>query len=369
MKVAQVCHRYLPCIGGIELYVYRLTEDLRKRGMHTEVLTTDLETPLEGRRKEAKYFKASFSFMRNPFSFELLRHLRENRYDLLHVHNIWFMPGFLAALYRKGAKVVTSLHGVYPDRTNFWQSFFLRMYKPLAQYVLNKSDRIIVADGKASRLVKIFKINPAKIIVIPNGIRLASYKPCPKENIILFSGRIIPDKNPDVLIKAAGILNRKFGDFQLVFLGQVEKRYKQALTRLVRACRLEEKVIFLGPLSQAIPAQKEKLMNIYKKSYAFVSLGSWEGIPTRLMEAMQFEVPCIAFEAGGSSALIRDQDNGLILKTLDENLLADKLYRLFQDRALAKRLGARARLTIKRNFNWPRLSNKLMDVYQEISSR
>jgi len=365
MKIAQVSHRYLPCVGGIELYVYRLSEDLQKLGMNVDVLSTDLKTPLEGRRKEAKYFKTSFSFMRNPFSFELIKYLKENRYDLFHLHNIWFIPGLLATFYRKDAKIITTLHGVYPDRANFWQIFFLNIYKPLARYVLTKSNKIIVADSNSNRLIRIFKINPGKIVVIPNGIRLSIYKPSNKENIILFTGRIIPDKNPEVLIKSAEILNKKFVDFRLVFIGSIDEKYKKALIRLVKTCRLEEKTTFLDPLNQSIPAEKEKLMNLYKKSYVFVSLGSWEGLPTRLMEAMQFEVPCIAFASGGFSELIKDDDNGMIIKTLDENLLAEKLYQLFQNRKLAKRLGQKARLTITKNFNWSEVSKKILDIYQE----
>jgi len=84
---------------------------------------------------------------------------------------------------------------------------------------------------------------------------------------------------------------------------------------------------------------------------------------------MQFEVPCIAFASGGSSALIKDDDNGMIIKTLDENLLAEKLYRIFQNRKLAKRLGENARLTIQEHFNWSKLSKKLMAVYDEFNSR
>jgi glycosyltransferase involved in cell wall biosynthesis len=222
-----------------------------------------------------------------------------------------------------------------------------------------------VADSDRNKLIRIFKINPEKIIAIPNGIRLSSYTASKKENVILFTGRIIPDKNPEVLIKAAEILNKKFVDFKLVFIGSIDEKYKKALIRLVKMCRLEEKTTFLGPLNQSIPAEKDKLMNLYKKSYVFVSLGSWEGLPTRLMEAMQFKVPCIAFDSGGAPELIRDDDNGIIIKTLDENLLAEKLCQLFQNRKLAKRLGQKARLTITDKYNWSEVSKKILDIYQE----
>jgi glycosyltransferase involved in cell wall biosynthesis len=369
MKIAQVAHCYLPCVGGIELYVHRLTEDLQKLGRKVEVLSTDMNTPLKHRKKEARYFKTSFSFMRNPFSFELMKHLKKNRYDLFHVHNIWFIPGLLATYYRKKAKIITTLHGIYPDRANFWQSFFLNIYKPLARYILAKSDKIIVADCCVHKLIKIFKIDPHKIVAIPNGIRLIPYKARKKENIILFSGRIIPDKNPEVLIKAACLLNRMYADFKLVFIGPVDEKYKMALTRLVQTCGLKEKTAFLSPLNQSLPAERARLMDLYRKSYVFVALSFWEGIPTRLLEAMQFRVPCIALASGGIRELIRDDDNGMIINTLDKNLLAQKLSALFRNRALAERLGKNARLTVQKHFNWSKLSSRIIALYDEVAAR
>ena len=369
MRIAQICHRYVPSIGGIEFYVQRLIKDSLKRGVEMEVLTTDLGTPLAGRRKEAHYFKTLFSFMGNPFSFGLLRHLQSNSYDLLHVHNIWFVPGLLAVFFRKNAKVVTTLHGVYPVRASFWRTFFLNLYKPLARYVLAKSHKIIVADSSTDRLTKMFKINPEKIVVIPNGIELSPYRPAKKDPVVLFTGRILPDKNPEILIKAAEILTRTIADFRLVFLGPMKENYRKKLVRLVKERGLEGQTAFAGTLNPCYPREKEKLMSIYKKAYVYVLLSYWEGLPTRLLEAMQFEVPCIAYASGGIPQLIRDHDNGLILDRLDEHLLAERLLVLFQSRALAKRLGQRARLTVKNHYHWPKLSKKILAVYDTLGRR
>ena len=364
--IAQVCHKYLPSVGGIELYVYRLAKDLLRRGRRVDVLTTDMQTLPSDRRPEARYFKTTFSFMRNPFSFGLLKHLRANTYDLLHVHNVWFLPSLLAVLFRKKAKIVVTLHGLYPDRSNFWQAVFLRLYKPLAGYILAKSHKIIVADSSPDRLTRMFKVNPDKIVVIPNGIDLAPYKPQRKEKNILFTGRILPDKNPEILIRAAALLVGKLSGFRLSFVGPVTGKYRRSLMKLVRECGLQERTTFWGTFNQAIPPERERLMAIYQRAYVYVLLSLWEGIPTRLMEAMQFEVPCLAYASGGIRELIRDNDNGLILERLDENLLADKLLQLFRNKALAKRLGRQARLTVKNRFQWPKLSKKILDVYESL---
>jgi len=366
MRIAQVCHRYVPSVGGIEFYVQRIIKDLLKRGVEVDVLTTDLETPVAGRKKEAKYFKTSFSFMRNPFSFGLLRHLYTHSYDLLHVHNIWFIPGLLAVFFRKNAKIVTTLHGIYPAQSTFWLNFFLKLYTPLARYVLAKSHKIIVADLSTNQLVRMFRVNPEKIVVIPNGIELSPYRPAKKDPVVLFTGRILPDKNPEILIKAAEILTRKIADFRLVFLGPMKENYKKKLLRMVKERGLEGQTTFGGTLNPCYPREQEKLMSIYRNAYVYVLLSFWEGIPTRLLETMQFEVPCIAYASGGIPQLIRDNDNGLILDRLDEDLLAEKLLALFQNRALARRLGRKARLTVKNHYHWPELSEKILDVYESL---
>src|SRR3989344_205610 len=350
MKIAQVTHNYLPHIGGIEFYVYRLTRDLEREGNFVNILTTDLNTEKQNREKNAIYFKAFPNFMRNPFSFGLLRHLLRESYNVIHIHSIWFLPGLISVLFRKKSKIITTIHGVYPDKTNLLLKTFLKIYKPLANFVLKKSDIIIVlSSSEKNKLVKIFSIDTNKVRVIPNGIDLGSPKKLKKEKIILFTGRIIHDKNPEVLIKATSIVNREYKHLSVIFVGPIELEYKIKLKKLINNLGLDSKVRFLPPLSIN---ERNKLLEIYERSFVFVSLGDWEGLPTRLMEAMQFEVPCITYSSGGSSELIKDRHNGLVIHSLDEKLLASKIVYLLKNQRIARKLGKNARITVLKRFNW-----------------
>lgn len=365
MKIAQVSHTYLPHLGGIEFYVKRLADDLKKQNIGVDVLTTDMDTSKDGRKEEAKYFKTSFSFMRNPFSLEMLKYLKNNSYDIIHVHNVWFLPSLESVILRRKAKIITTMHGVYPDNSNWKLRLFLNLYKPFAKYILNKSYQIIVlSNSEKEKLMSIFKINPEKIVVIPNGIQIQNYKRIKKDNIILFTGRIIPDKNPDLLIKAAGILNNKFKDFKIVFIGPIEERYKSELENIANKLNLTDKIVFIPSLDQSNLIQKKELMNFYKESKIFISIGSWEGLPTRSMEAMQFETPCITYSSGGSSELVIDNFNGFVISSLDEKLLVEKIYTLMTNKKLAEKFGKNARKTIKKDFDWEKLSEKILNIYK-----
>ena len=63
MRVAQVCPRYWPYIGGVEVHVEDISTELAKRGFEVEVLTTyssdDMLVEDEQKAIKIKRFKYS----------------------------------------------------------------------------------------------------------------------------------------------------------------------------------------------------------------------------------------------------------------------------------------------------------------------
>ena len=144
------------------------------------------------------YFETAFSFMRNPFSLKLMSHLRQKKYFLFHLHSIWFLPCLFAVFFRKKAKIITTVHGVFPNKASKLLKFFLYCYLPFAKYILNISEKIIVTtNSEKEKLKRIFKISDEKIKILPYGIKVEKTL-SQKDDYILFTGRIIPDKNPDI---------------------------------------------------------------------------------------------------------------------------------------------------------------------------
>lgn len=366
MKTAQITHIYLPHVGGLEFYVKRVADSLDKKGIATDVLTTDMNTPKTGRKNEAKYFGTSFQVLRNPFSLGFMRHLQKNDYDILHLHSVWFLHCLVAVFFRKKARVISTIHGVYPDNLSFALKIFLQLYKPFVKYVLNKSEIVFVYSAiEEKKLKRIFKISSHKIGILPMAINIEEYQDEQREKVILFTGRLIPDKNPQLLIKAVALLNEKFRDFKVKFVGYIAPDYKKTLIDLARNLNIKNEIDFAGHLDPSVAEQRRELMNHYKKAAVFVSIGSWEGQPTRLMEAMQFKTPVIAFSAGGTEDFVLDNVNGLVITRLDEKMLADKLERILSDASLATRLGEEARKTILKSYNWDTIFEKLVEVYKK----
>jgi len=302
MRIALVCHTFLPNIGGIEIYTYRLARDLKQKGEEVYVLSTDFSI----KRKEKfgfplYYFKAWPVILRNPCPLPLIIHLLKNQYEIIHLQSIWFFSSLFGVLFRKKAKIITTVHGAYPEKASPILKLGLYCFRPLARFILRRSSKVIaLSDKEKEKLIKIFKISPKKIEIISPGIDIQ--KPSLKiqnqlkkkyklfdQKIILFAGRIIPEKNPQLLIQALPLIKAKIKKIKILFVGPVKKDFKKKLLEL--AGKNKKDLIFVGPLHPIKEA--EVLANFYALSDVSVALGEWEGLPIRVLEAKIYKTPVV----------------------------------------------------------------------------
>jgi colanic acid/amylovoran biosynthesis glycosyltransferase len=89
-----------------------------------------------------------------------------------------------------------------------------------------------------------------------------------------------------------------------------------------------------------------------------------DGIPNVLVEAMACGTPVVTTGISGIPELVCDGVDGLIVPPADARALADSMQRLHDDRALAARLGAAARETVRERFDGDRLARRLFDLFE-----
>jgi len=107
-------------------------------------------------------------------------------------------------------------------------------------------------------------------------------------------GRLHPDKDQATLIRAFGIFNKNVPNSQLVIIGS--GRLEQPLKMLTQSLGLEQKVLFLGQLSDAV--------NYYKAFDLFALSSDKEPFGLVLLEAMVAKVPVVASDCGGAAEVI-----------------------------------------------------------------
>jgi glycosyltransferase involved in cell wall biosynthesis len=137
---------------------------------------------------------------------------------------------------------------------------------------------------------------------------------------VLFVGRIVPNKRFEDLIKACHayrlFLNR---GVRLLLVGSHIglERYLALLRNMVRELKLDN-VLFTGHI------RLDQLTAYYRVADLFLCMSEHEGFCIPLLEAMKFDVPIIAYDAGavpetlgGSGALVYEKDFPHIAELMD----------------------------------------------------
>jgi glycosyltransferase involved in cell wall biosynthesis len=150
----------------------------------------------------------------------------------------------------------------------------------------------------------------------------------------LFVGRGIPNKAQHDLIRAIAALAETGRRMRLVLVGSWEMapRYLQACWRLAADLGVGDLVEFTGPISEAA------LGAHYREADLFLCLSDHEGFCVPLLEAMQAELPVVAFAAGAVPETIGDA--GLVLTDKSPGLVAEAIVEVLENAALRERLAA-----------------------------
>lgn len=136
-------------------------------------------------------------------------------------------------------------------------------------------------------------------------------------NFILFAGRLHPQKDPLLLIRAIAALNQP--DTHLLIAGDGE------LAGAVRAeighWGLGERVTMLGVLTQ------EELAKLHQITHVFVLCSAYEGLPLVVLEALSCGTPVVTTRCGETPKLLA-ADSGIVCEQRTPECIADALRRV-----------------------------------------
>ena len=138
---------------------------------------------------------------------------------------------------------------------------------------------------------------------------------------ILFVGRIAPNKcQQDVIAAFAAYQRRYDADARLILAGSSNgmESYERRLRDYTRAMGVRNVT-----LTGHIPFGE--LLALYRTASAFLCLSEHEGFCVPLLEAMHFDVPVIAYDAGAVGETLGY--GGLLLETKDSERCAETLRR------------------------------------------
>ena len=200
-----------------------------------------------------------------------------------------------------------------------------------------------------------------KCIMIPNPIRkdLPEVYQGVRRKKIATSGRMIPEKNLLMLLKAFEILHKDYPDYTLEFFGDGSER--QTLQEYVLINNLIDSVIFHD--------FTENLIKEISDASVFAFSSNSEGMPNSVLEALAMGIPTVSTDCpiGGPRMMITDHENGLLVPVGDVNALYRAMEELLQDTVLAKKLSSRGVL-LRDTFSVKKITNQWIELLEKVCS-
>lgn len=269
------------------------------------------------------------------FNRGVLRSLRRLRPAVVVIGG-WNQPAFwAAALYTRAVRVPLIA----------WVESTARDARPgsaateLPKRMMVRSCSAFLVPGRASaEYLESLGVAPRRIVVAPNAVDTTLFRdrvdelraegaasPVPRP-LVLYVGRLDPEKGVDVLLRAAEGLNATIA---IVGRGPEEQRLRSAAPANAR---------FLGWM------ERDELPRWYAAADVFVlpSLSDQWGMV--LNEAAAAGLPLVASDAPGASYdLIEDGINGFRVPAGDPDAMRDALRALLADPELRRRAGAHSR--------------------------
>jgi glycosyltransferase involved in cell wall biosynthesis len=206
-----------------------------------------------------------------------------------------------------------------------------------------------------------YKIDPGKIVVIPNGVTLERFSSRNRSfrlagfPSILYLGGLLKRKGVDVLIRALVGLKSEHPKVKLHIVGAgIALSYLKALSVQEG---IERDVVFWGQ------ADYSSIPKFYGGADICVFPSRLEAFGIAILEAMASGKPIVASNVGGIPEIISDGKNGILVEPNDPEALSKAIVMVYQDNALMKRLSANALETATR-YSWKNIAEKYLCLYK-----
>jgi glycosyltransferase involved in cell wall biosynthesis len=125
---------------------------------------------------------------------------------------------------------------------------------------------------------------------------------------------------------------------------------------------LSDNIVFLGKLDEVT------LVDVLLKANIYVATSHIENSPNSLCEALLLGMPCIATSAGGTSSLVDDGKDGILIQDGDPYSMAGTIIELNENIELAVDLGKNARIRGLARHNIETITNDLLAIYNIVAN-
>ncbi|HII91281.1 MAG TPA: glycosyltransferase family 4 protein [Methanosarcina sp.] len=383
MKIAFVYDAVYPWVkGGAEMRIHELGKRLSARGHEVHIFgvkwwegenTFEYEGMiLHGVCKARNLYVNGRRSISEAiiFAMKLFPALRKENFDLIDVSVFPYFSCFtvkVVSVFKKVPSVFT-WHEVWDD---YWYEYLGRagIFGLLVEKAVSKLSRNNVAVSKWTKgRLEGLGVPEERITVISNGIdlnKISGIEPNWEKNPmgleckaydLIFAGRLIKEKNVDLLIKAVAFLKADFPYLRCCIVGDGPE--KLALVELAKKTGVYENIEFAGFQEYGT------LIGKIKASKMLVLPSSREGFGMVVIEAFACGIPVVTVRAKYNAAqgLVENGVDGFVVE-LDEREIAKAVIKIIGNTSRSKK-ASEAALRKADNYDWEEIVKNIQLMFE-----
>ncbi len=352
--------------GGAQRLAYNLALGIAEQGVRSYALAlrsggtySELYNPQVTLVTLGAKSKNLLSYIRAFF--ELRKLFRKERIDIAHIHGVPSLPFVILA---------TRFMKHRPKVVFTWQDSESVLDKPgwkqkLIIWALHRCDSISGSSRLVAKKLK-DRTGISQVSVFHGGVPIIQ-ETIRKENssppMIIWLGRIVPPKDPQILIQAAANLRDEGYQFSVSIIGKpIDSTvwYMKETEALIEKLQLQDRVHLLGYLPD------EELQTIMCQADISVQTSHTEGLSIALMEHMMSGLAIVATDVGDTSIAVEDGVSGIIVPPKDEKRLTDALRHLMINPTRRSELAVAARQRAVESFSINAMVQRALNQYRKI---
>ena len=309
---------------------------------------------------------------------------RKERADVIHAHSSY--TNGLAAGYASeqlGVPFIYELRTLWGERAvveDGWSPTSLK-YRTVWRLELGVMRRanVVVPISRGIRDAVVDRgIDPAKILIVPNGVDTSVFVPRPADAALMqalnltgcfvvgFIGSLGGLEGIPLLIDAFKEVHRRAPQVRLVIVGEGADRPR--LQAAAIAAGLDHVIQFTGVVPHDQILRYYSVMDVL--AYPRIDAKINQAVtPLKPLEAMAMGKVCLASDVGGLKELVDDNVTGLLFAAGNVGHLSKQILLLASDTELRARLSSEAQVFVRRDREWSTIASRYIGIYRQAGAR
>ncbi len=299
--------------------------------------------------------------------------------EAVHIHDMVVAEAVLNTCKKKKLPVVLDLHEnrpqimkFYPHLKKFPQNGLIspkKWQQKEEEFVTIVDNVIVVTEEAKEEVCKRTKINPDKVVVVPNTVRKSffeeqgNFEENSERNTfnLLYIGDTGERRGLATAIKSLPALKKEIENIQLVIVGSVNTELK----KLSEELKVEEQVSFEGWQEETTFPEYIKRSDVCL-SPLHRNLHHDTTHANKLFQYMSLRKPLLVSDATAQKNIVEKVNAGLIHEAKNVEDFIDKVLRLYKGELMRKELGENGEVFIRNEFTWDKTSKGLVNLYNSL---